>query len=197
MTAVGVTDETSSGRPSSLPLRSRWRTTSGAPVSITRVPGAGDWETTVFDGKPLTAPAIRNEKPASLSVPFEKTNAWRRRSGTTSTRGATGATLGAGVATGFAPSRCAAAYVSAAVARSHTTVRASKRGTNVPISIPPSAGNRWDSSPRCGEVDDLAGLGGAFQAARAARGVADDGENGARCGVSLDGVEPAEGGSGE
>src|SRR5437899_4111510 len=123
--------------------------TSGAPVSITRVPGAGDWETTVFEAKPFTEPSMRNEKPASVSMPFEKTNAGRRRSGTTRMRGATaGAALATGTAAGLAPILWAAANVKAAVAKSQTTVRASKRGTNELIAVVPSARNRRDSTPR-------------------------------------------------
>src|SRR5882724_8572633 len=132
--------------------------TSGAPVSITRVPGAGDWETTVFDGKPFTEPWMRNEKPASVSVPFEKTKACRRRSGTTRMRGATaGAAFVTGAVAGAAPILWAAANVNAAVAKSQTTVRASKRGTNELIAVVPSARSPRNSTPCCGEVHNLPG----------------------------------------
>src|SRR4051794_20823853 len=140
---------------------------------------------------------MRNEKPASLRVPFEKTKAWRRRSGTTRTRGATApAAFVTGTTAGAAPIRWAAANVNAAVAKSQTTVRASKRGTNEPIAVIPSAGSRRNSTPRCGEVDDLVGgNGGAVEAAGRTGGAADHREDRIRRRIRLDGVEPAEGGA--
>ena len=71
-----------------------------------------------------------------------------------------GATAGAafvtgGAAVGAEPILWAAANVNAAVAKSQTTVRASKRGTNELIAVVPSARSRRNSTPCCGGVDDL------------------------------------------
>src|SRR5690242_16594256 len=63
-------------------FRFRLSAISGAPVSITRVPGAGDWFTTVFAAYPWTAPVTLHAKPASSRAPFAKTNAWPSTSGT-------------------------------------------------------------------------------------------------------------------
>src|SRR6476620_9908147 len=142
---------------------------------------------------------MRNEKPASVSVPFEKTKACRRRSGTTRMRGATaGAAFVTGAAVGAAPILWAAANVNAAVAKSQTTVRASKRGTNELIAVVPSAGSPRNSTPRSGEVDDLAGGDrGAVEASGLAFGVDDHGEDRIGRRIRLGGVEPAEGRAGE
>src|SRR4051812_5978608 len=89
-------------------------------------------------------------------------------------------------ATGAAPSFWAAANVKAAVAKSQTTVRASRRGTNELIALVSSARSRGNSSPSSGEVDDLAG--GAVGARRAS----DDREDRVGGRVRLNGVQPAE-----
>ena len=54
MTSVAAYGDASSARPlwPYVPLRFSLRTTSGAPVSYTLTPGAGDCETTVFAAKP-------------------------------------------------------------------------------------------------------------------------------------------------
>ena len=67
--------ETFSGTPSCAyePLRLRRRTMIGAPSAITRVPGAGDCETTTFAAKPGTEPSTRQAKPPCSSEPFAKT----------------------------------------------------------------------------------------------------------------------------
>src|SRR5262245_9996300 len=86
---------------------------SGAPVSSTRVPAAGDCVATVFAAKPCTEPSTRQENPASSSAPFAKTNACPVTAGTVS--GGFGAALVVVVEEDDEPSWRPAAYVSVAV----------------------------------------------------------------------------------
>jgi hypothetical protein len=75
MTLVPANGEWFSGKPCSAysPLRSSRRRTVGAPLSTTRVPGAGFWTATVFAAYPFTDPSIRQAKPASCRIPLAKT----------------------------------------------------------------------------------------------------------------------------
>src|SRR5687767_4908602 len=78
--------------------------------------------------KPCTGPLTFQEKPESSSVPFAKTKAWRRTSGTTSTPG-TDAVAGSAGVLGLVSCEFAAS-VSVAVPKSATRGSATKRGTS-------------------------------------------------------------------
>ncbi len=54
-------------------LRASRRETTGAPLSITRVPGAGVCTSTVLAANPSTSPLTRQAKPASWRIPLAKT----------------------------------------------------------------------------------------------------------------------------
>jgi hypothetical protein len=100
--------------------------TIGAPVSTTRVPGSGVWPATEFAAYPLTGPATIQAKPASSSVPFAKTNACRRTSGTISTEGTEAAT---GCGGGWGAESCLfAANVIVPVPSTASRGSATKRG---------------------------------------------------------------------
>src|SRR5215203_4405416 len=137
-------------------FRLSWRTTTGAPSGITRDPGAGDCATTTLAAKPGTDPVTRQANPSCSSVPFAKTYACLRTSGTTSgsgTAAAGAAAGGAGVESVEDAAKASVPKTSAnAVAITATRGKRPKTSAVIPSL---SAEATWDSTPREREFDDV------------------------------------------
>src|SRR6187401_278449 len=124
----------------------------GAPVSITWVPGLGDWETTRLAGKPPTEPLTFQPKPPSSTIPEANTNSWPRTSGTTMT-----CRCGAVCSAGLRAAGLSAARLIVALKSRTTAAMAATRGI---VRIRPDTARESEAlvifvTPLMGEVDDV------------------------------------------